>query len=96
MSTLDGKLFDSHDAARMIWSDNTAKCSLSAPPSKGKRVVVCHAGSSEGFLPNALPLCGKQLSESYADYDDDRNAKVLERWFVKTLIPNLLKEKRLL
>ena len=52
----------------MIWSDNTARCSLSAPPSKGKRVVICHAGSSQEFLPNALVLFGKQLSELYADF----------------------------
>ena len=43
---------------KIILSDNTAKCSLSAPPSKGKRVAICYGGSSEGFAPNALLLCG--------------------------------------
>ena len=28
--------FDSRDTARVIWSDNTVKCSLPAPPSKKK------------------------------------------------------------
>ena len=55
----------------MIWSDNTAKSYLTAPPSKVKRVVICLAGSRKGFVPNALLLFGKQLSESYADYYDD-------------------------
>ena len=51
----------------MIWSDNTTNCSLSAQPSKGKSVAICHAGRKERFLPNALLLCGKQLSESYVE-----------------------------
>ena len=79
--------------ARMIWWDNTAKCSLSVPPSKGKKVVICHAGSSEGFVPNAVLLCGKQLSESYADYHD-MNAEIFKRWFANTLITNLPKDRK--
>ena len=78
----------------MIWSDNTAKCSLSAPSSKGKRVVVCHAASSERFVSNALLLCGKQFSESCADYYDDMNTEVFERWIANTLIPNLPKDRK--
>ena len=74
---LDATWIDSLDIARMIWSNNTARYSLLAPPSKGKRVVICFAaGSSEGFTPNPLLLRGKQLSESYVDYHDDMNAEV--------------------
>ena len=61
----------------MIWSNNTAKYSLLAPPSKGKSVVICFAaGSSEGFIPNPLLLRGKQFLKSYADYHDNMNAEV--------------------
>ena len=79
----------------MIWSDNTARCSLSVPLSKAKRVVICHAKSSEGFVSNALLLCGKQLSESYADYHGDMNAEVFKRWFTNTMISNLPKDKKI-
>ena len=44
---------------------------LSATPSKRKRIVICPAGSTEGFVPNSLLLCGKKLSESCADYHVD-------------------------
>ena len=43
---------------------------------------------------NALLLCGKQLSDSCADYQDDMNAELFERWFVNTLIPNLPKDRK--
>ena len=50
--------FDSHNTTRMLWSDDGTRCSVSAPPSRGKRMVFCHAGT-EGFVPNSLLLCKK-------------------------------------
>ena len=55
------------------------------PPLKGKRIVICFAGSTESFFPNYLLLCGKKLSESYADYHDDTNEDVFEDWSENTL-----------
>ena len=80
----------------MVWSDNTEKCTLSATPSKGKRIVICHAGSTEGFVPNSLLLCGKKLSESYYDYHVDMNMDVFEDWFENTLLKNLPQGKKVL
>ena len=56
----------------MFWSDGTKNCSVSGPSPRGKRVGIrvgkririCHAESSEGFVENSLLLCGKKLSES--------------------------------
>lgn len=36
-----------------IWTDSSKESNLSAPVSKGKRVLTCHAGSTEGFVGNA-------------------------------------------
>ena len=67
---------------------------LFTPLSKAKRVLICHAESSDGFLSNAVLVCGKELSESYADYHCDMNDEVFERWFANTLIPNLPKDRK--
>ena len=63
----------SNDTAKIAWSDDTEKCILLEPVSKGKRIVICHAGNTEGFVLNSLLLCGKKLSESYADYHNNMN-----------------------
>ena len=54
------------------------KCTLSAPPSKGKHIVICHPGSTKGFAPNSLLLCGQKPSAAYADYHDDIDGEVFE------------------
>ena len=47
----------------------------------------------KGFVPNALLLCGKELSKSYAD-SHDMNAEIFKRRFANTLIPNLSKDRK--
>ena len=56
---LDETWFVLHDTVRMLWSDGTKSCSLSGPPLRGKRIVICHAGKSESYLENSFLLCGK-------------------------------------
>ena len=86
---LDETCFYSHNTARMVWSDNTEKCTLSATPSKGKRIIICHTGSTEGFV-------SKKLSESYADYHDNMNEDVFEDWFENTLLKKLPQDRKVL
>ena len=57
------------------------QCRVSGKPPRGKRVVICHADSSKGFVNAALFLRGKYLSESYVDYHQGMNGKVFEDWF---------------
>ena len=47
-------------------------------------------------MPNLLLLCGKQLSQSYADYHDNMNEDFLEEWFENNLSKNLLLDKNVL
>ena len=50
---LDETWFDTHDV-QYGWVDETQNCSLNAPCSRGKRIIILHAGSENGFVPNAL------------------------------------------
>ena len=91
---LDETWFDSHDTVKKIWTDCTKESALSAPVSKGKRVVICHAGSVKGFVENALLLCGKDIAKSYVDYHQNMNGEVFESWFRDKLLPNLPKDRK--
>lgn len=57
--------------------------------SSGKRHIIVHAGSEEGFVPGAL-LVFSTKSKS-ADYHDDMNATNFMKWFEEMLMPNLTK-----
>ena len=86
---LDETWYDTHDVVRKIWDDHSGKCVVTDKVSRGKRVVICHAGSRAGFIPSALLLCGKSIKKAMADYHEDMNGNVFERWFEERLLPNL-------
>lgn len=55
---------------------------LKNPSGKGRRLIVTHIGSEEGFLENGLLIFeGKKTT----DYHDEMNATVFEDWFAKIL-----------
>jgi len=62
------------------------------PSGKGKRLIVLHIGSSDGFVPGGL-LCFESKTNS-TDYHDEMNGDTLYEWFVKTL--PLLKENAII
>ena len=86
---IDETWYDTHDVVKKAWSDNFGGCNVSIFISKGKRIVICHAGSEFGFIPNSLLMCGKSLSKASADYHQDMNSDVFESWLEKQLLPNL-------
>ena len=86
---LDETWYDTHDAAREGWSDSTKKCYLNNPVSRGKRIVILHAGSEDGFVEKALFLCCADYSNAYADYHKHMNGDAFELWFQDHLIPKL-------
>ena len=65
---------------KKIWTDSSEQSNPSATVSKGKRVVIGHAGSAEGFVDNVLLLCGKDILK-------------YERW---SLIESLIDRKTLI
>ena len=86
---IDETWYDTRDVVKKAWSDNSGRCNVSKFISKGKKIVICHAGSKFGFIPNSLLMCGKSLSKASADYHQDMNSDVFESWLEKQLFPNL-------
>ncbi|MGH9701391.1 MAG: transposase, partial [Candidatus Acidiferrales bacterium] len=86
---LDETWFDTHDIVKYGWVDKSQNCSLNAPCSRGKRVIILHAGNENGFVPNALLLSAKNIKNSSADYHEDMTANLFEKWFSEQLLPNI-------
>lgn len=86
---LDETWFDTHDVVQYGWVDSSHNCVLNTPCSRGKRVIILHAGSVNGFVPNALLLSAKNISQSSADYHEDMTADLFEKWFSEQLLPNI-------
>lgn len=87
---LDETWYDTHDTAKKGWTDGTKKCELKGvPPNKGSRIIILHCGSSDGWVDNALKLCGKKIEDCNIDYHKNMDSGIFEQWFEHTLIPNL-------
>lgn len=86
---LDETWFDTHATPSKGWSDSSSRCQTKAPSNKGKRITILHAGSENGWVPNALWLSAKNIKDSCVDYHEDTTAELFEEWFKNFLIPNL-------
>jgi transposase len=64
------------------WIDDTPQSSRKEPTGKGGRLIILHAGTSKGFIPNALKIF---KSKKEGDYHKEMNAKVFKEWFVSLL-----------
>ena len=47
---LDETWYDTHDVVSKGWDDGSCSCCLHAPVSRGKRIMILHAGSTEGWV----------------------------------------------
>lgn len=86
---LDETWFDTHETPSKGWSDSSDKCKTKAPSNKGKRITILHAGSENGWVPNALWLSAKNIKDSCVDYHEDTTAELFEEWFKNCLLPNI-------
>jgi len=59
------------------------------PTARGQRVIILHAGGSNGWVDCALFLACKKMSVAAADYHYDMDSGVFEDWFENKLIPGL-------
>ncbi|XP_076286655.1 uncharacterized protein LOC143212128 [Lasioglossum baleicum] len=59
---------------------------LPAPANKGKRLIILHIGSEDGFLPGVL-LCFESKKNT-ADYHHEMNGDTFLEWF-KKIVPTL-------
>ncbi|XP_029055267.2 uncharacterized protein LOC114882555 [Osmia bicornis bicornis] len=96
---LDETWVNTGDCRKKIWRDvnvvsvqDARRQGLStgapAPTGRGKRLIVLHIGSADGFLPGGL-LCFESKTNT-ADYHDEMNGDTFFEWFCR--IEPLLKE----
>lgn len=94
---LDETWVNAGDCNDRIWQDNTVTSHRHAflnglstgapnPTSKGKRLIVVHIGSSEGFVDGGLLVFESKKGSS--DYHEEMNGDVFFDW-VKGVIPFL-------
>ncbi|KAJ4435121.1 hypothetical protein ANN_23696 [Periplaneta americana] len=86
---LDETWYDTHDVPKKGWDDGSCSCAFSAPVPRGKRIMVLHAGSSDGWVPNYLFLSARNIGDSKADSHDEINSEIFEDWFTNKLMKNL-------
>lgn len=60
---------------------------LKNPSGKGKRLIILHAGSEEGFVEDSLIFFEDKKS---GDYHEEMNADVFERWLPHTIVENAM------
>ncbi|XP_063929902.1 uncharacterized protein C21orf140 homolog [Zophobas morio] len=71
---VDETWYDTHDLVKKDLTDGTENCYLQGPPSRGKRIIILHAGGTDGWMPNGLLLSAKQIKNCSADYHCDMDA----------------------
>jgi hypothetical protein len=68
------------------WSDGTTR-GVKLSVAKGKRLIMVHAGSKDGFVQNGLLLFPS--GSKSGDYHADMNWTNFDKWTTDHLIPNL-------
>lgn len=51
---LDETWLNANHTVKKTWNDDTAQSSTKVPEGKGERLIICHAGTAQGFVPNCL------------------------------------------
>lgn len=82
----DESYVDSSHTKTKAWSDGSTE-GLKKKISKGQRLVIVHAGSATGFVPNALLMF--KAGTKTGDYHENMNYNNYEKWLRTQLIPNL-------
>jgi hypothetical protein len=69
---LDETWYDTHDVAKKGWMDNSRKCVVDVPLSKGQRIIILNAGSEHGWVhEESLFLATKNMKYAKVDYNDN-------------------------
>ncbi|XP_026724790.1 uncharacterized protein LOC113491818 [Trichoplusia ni] len=84
---LDETWLNANHTVAKSWTDDTAQSSTKVPEGKGERLIICHAGTASGFVPNCL-LAFK--SKKTTEYHEEMNYEKFKDWFIGLL--NNLKE----
>ena len=78
----------SKGSSKKTWQDDSVK-SLQQPTktSDGKRYIIVHAGTENGFLEGASFIFGTKNKS--LDYHDNMNAELFEKWFEENVLKHL-------
>jgi len=94
---LDETWMNAGDCPNKVWVDTTITSNRDAflkglstgavnPSGKGKRLIVLHIGSEDGFVPGGL-LCFESKKNS-RDYHDEMNGQTFREW-MENILPRL-------
>lgn len=64
------------------WTDDKAESTMNVPEGKGQRLIIAHAGTSAGFVPNCL-LAFKSVKT--INCHEDMNFEKFKDWFLNLL-----------
>ena len=84
---LDETWFNQYDMCETAWLDDENITGRKTVIGKGKRLIIVHAGSAEGFVPGAL--LHLRTDGKNADYHSSMDAESFEKWFAEKLLPNI-------
>ncbi|XP_060868764.1 uncharacterized protein LOC132943720 [Metopolophium dirhodum] len=71
------------DSSSRVWVDQGLTTGSHNPTGKGKRIIVVHIGSAEGFIAGGL-LCFESKKNT-SDYHDEMNGDIFFDWFCGVL-----------
>ena len=80
---LDETWYCQYDTEQRAWFDDSEINGRKNVIGKDKRLIIVHAGSSEGFVNDALLAIWTDGKSD--DYHDSMNARLFEEWFTKLL-----------
>lgn len=84
---LDETWLNATHAPGKCWLDDDGNGGIKVPSGKGSRLIILHAGTEDGFVPNGL-LCF-QSKQGKADYHDEMDGDRFYNWFHDQLLPNI-------
>lgn len=84
---LDETWINTSHSNSKCWVDSKGVGGFPTPLGKGKRLIIVHAGSSEGFVKEAkLSFVAKSDT---GDYHNEMNSKHFEEWMLNKVFPNI-------
>jgi hypothetical protein len=87
----DETYIHSSHTTKKSWSDDTPQGCM-APPSKGQRLIIVHAGMEKGFIPGALLIF--KSNQTTGDYRKEMNSDNYLRWVQEKLNSKFTPELR--
>ena len=86
---LDETWINQNYTVQKCWVDCSSNLATGVKPpvGKGSRLIILHAGTKNGFVPNADLVF--QAKNDGSDYHSQINAQVFEKWFKTQLLPNI-------